>query len=47
MNKLCCFVVPVLSAMIRGMDDGSKYLVKDYQKPEELAEVFETFFKKI
>merc|ERR1711962_368577 len=50
MNKpILCLYRPqpgkLLSAMIRGMDDGSKYLVCDYQKPEELSSVFESFFK--
>merc|ERR1711872_1181095 len=50
MNKpILCLYRPqpgkLLSAMIRGMDDGSKYLVCNYQKPEELSSVFESFFK--
>ena len=32
--------------MIRGMDNGNQYMVRDYQKPEELASVFEKFFAK-
>ena len=32
--------------MIRGMDNGNQYLVRDYQQPEELASVFEKFFSK-
>ena len=44
LNFLSYFIV--LSAMIRGMDNGNQYMVRDYQKPEELASVFEKFFAK-
>jgi len=34
----------LLSAMIRGMHDGGMYVVQDYQKAEDLTQVFESFF---
>ena len=34
--------ISVLSAMIAGMDDAHKYIVKEYQTPKDLDETLRT-----
>lgn len=42
MKKICTFL-PVLSAMIRGADDGKDIIVLDY-KEDDLDQIFDKFF---
>ena len=42
---ICIFIILVLSAMIRGADDGKQFFVRDYEE-NDLDNIFNGFFKK-